>query len=321
LTDQASYRGTAEGLVEYLNTTLSEATQPCFFGCQDYVRPALSVVAGRTSGPPPLLSLIDEFVYCDANARAASAYLDAWWLLGREDCKQRALKILETLWDTLRAPDGGMYHYSDGAPCVPGLLMDSVMTGLALLDAYAVCGHDLYLERARQLAEDIVRQHRNAAGGFSDISITGPASLQYPVTVLTQNANVASFFVRLADLSGDIAYRKTAYWALRRFPNAHRKYEAFAAGFGHALGRLLALPLVISITGVPGDSGVRSLARAALTQLSHGDLVLRFQDGRQGQTASAEVHIGTRLVGPIADPASLRPQLLTTLDDSQKGVV
>jgi uncharacterized protein len=316
LTDEVSYRETAEGLVEYLDTTLSTATQPCFFGCQDYVRPDLSVAASRTPGPPPLLSVIDELVYCDANARAASAYLDAWWLLGQEDCKVRALKILETLWDTLRAPEGGMYHYSDGVSHVPGLLMDSVLTGLALLDAYAVCGNALYLERAKHLAGDIVRQHRNAGGGFCDISVAGPASLQYPVTVLTQSANVASFFVRLADLSGEIAYRKTAYWALKRFPNSHRTYEAFAAGFGHALGRLLALPLIITIKGVPGDSGVRALARAALTQLHHGDLVLRFREDRQRRTASAEVHIGARLVGPMTDAASLRPELLTTLDDT-----
>jgi uncharacterized protein YyaL (SSP411 family) len=299
--------------VEYLNTTLSEATQPCFFGCQDYVRPDLSVAVSRTSGPPPLLSIIDEFVYCDANARATSAYLDAWWLLGREDCKERALKILETLWDTLRAPDGDMYHYSDGEPRVPGLLMDSVMTGLALLDTYAVCGHAVYLERARQLAEDIVRRHRNAPGGFCDISIAGPASLQYPVTVLTQNANVASFFVRLADLSGDIAYRKTAHWALRRFPNSHRTYEAFAAGFGHALAQLLTLPLYIAITGSPGAPDVLALARSGLTHLRHGHVVLLFHARQDGQPASATVQMGEKQVGPIADPAALNPELLLTL--------
>jgi uncharacterized protein YyaL (SSP411 family) len=316
LTDETSYRETAEGLVDYLNTTLSAATHPCFLGCQDYVRPDLSASDRQTSGPPPLLSCIDELVYCDANARAASALLDAWWLLGREDCRERALQILAMLWDTLRAPDGGMYHYSDGAPHVPGLLMDSVMMGLALLDAYAVCGHPVYLERAKQLAEAIVHQHRNANGGFYDISVAGPASLQYPVTVLTQNAAVASCFVRLADLSGDIAYRKTAHWALRRFPNSHRIYEAFAAGFGHGLGRLLALPLIMTITGAPGDAGVRSLARAALTQLHHGDLVLRFQAEQQCQIACAEVHIGDRLFGPITDPPSLSPEVLTALHDT-----
>jgi uncharacterized protein YyaL (SSP411 family) len=187
--------------------------------------------------------------------------------------------------------------------------MDSVMAGLALLQAYAVCGDALYLERARQLASDIVRQHRNGAGGFFDVSVTGPASLRFPVTVLTQNANVALFFVRLADLSGDITYRKTAHWALKSFPNSHRQYEAFAASFGHALGRLLALPLVITITGLPGDAGVRSLARAALTQLRHGDLVLRFCADQQHPTARAEVHLGAQRVGPITEPALLRPEL------------
>jgi uncharacterized protein YyaL (SSP411 family) len=320
LTDQASHREMAEGLVDYLKTTLSTAAHPYFLGCQDYVRLELGASDRQTSAPPPLLSCIDELVYCDANARAASALLDAWWLLGREDCRERALGILDRLWDTLRAPNGGMYHYSDGAPHVPGLLLDSVMMGIALLDAYAFGGQAVSLERARQLAEAIVRQHRNAGGGFQDISVAGPASLHYPVTVLTQNATVASFFIRLADLSGDMAYRKTAHWALRRFPNSHRTYEAFAAGFGHALGRLLALPLIMTITGAPGDAGVRSLARAALTQLHHGDLVLRFQADRQRQTASAEVYLDDRLIGPMTNPASLRSEVLTALHDTRMGI-
>ncbi|HEY7493732.1 MAG TPA: hypothetical protein VIH59_21815, partial [Candidatus Tectomicrobia bacterium] len=309
LTEQLTYRDTAEGLVDYLNATLSHGTTPCFLGCQDYVRPAFDLSASRL-GPPPLLSCIDQLVYCDANARTASAYLDAWWLLGREDCQARARQVLEQLWTTLRAPGVGMYHYADGAPHVPGLLVDSVMTGLALLDAYAICGDALYLERAGELAKNIIRNHSHAAGGLCDISAVGPANLQVPVTVLTQNANAAAFFIRLADLSGDVAYRQTAHWALGRFPNSHRHYEAFAAGFGHALGRLLALPLLVTIHGVPGASEVRSLARAALTQLHHGDVVLQFEADWQGRTGSATVRIGERLIGPVTDPASLSPALL-----------
>ncbi|MDH3600277.1 MAG: hypothetical protein OEU26_11625, partial [Candidatus Tectomicrobia bacterium] len=313
LTEQVFYRDTAEGLIDYLNTTLSDDAMPCFFGCQDYVRPELDLSASR-EGPQKLISLIDEFVYCDANAQAASAYLEAWWILGRADCKDRAERMLSQLWDTLRAPRGGMYHYSDGEPRVPGLLMDSVKMGLALLDAYGVCGNTLYLERARRLAEDIVRQHRSSTGGFFDISETGPANLKIPVTVLTQNAHAAMFFVRLADLSGDIAYRKRAHWALKSFPNAHRQHEAFAAGFGHALSRLLALPLLVTIRGIPGDSEVRMLAHAALTQLRHGDLVLQFQEDLECKHASATVYMGDRQLGPITDPSHLSPALATAQD-------
>jgi hypothetical protein len=41
LTEQAVYRDTAEGLIDYLNTTLADDAMSCFFGCQDYVRPEL----------------------------------------------------------------------------------------------------------------------------------------------------------------------------------------------------------------------------------------------------------------------------------------
>jgi uncharacterized protein YyaL (SSP411 family) len=313
LTERAPYKDTARGLIDYLNATLADPTQPCFWGCQDYVRPEPPSAAGQPPGPPPLLSLLDRYVYCDANARAASSYLEAWWLLGRDDCRVRAERILHHLWDTLRAPTGEMYHYWDGEPHAPGLLMDTTMTGLAMLDAYALLRRPLYLERARQLGAAILQRHRSPAGGFFDISETGPASLQMPVTVLTQNARVASFFVRLADLSGHTDYRKLAFWALRSFPNAHRQYEAFAAGFGHALAQLLALPLYVAITGAPGAQDVLALARGALTHLRHGDVVLLFDAGQDGQPASATVQMGAKQLSPITDPAALTPELLLTL--------
>jgi uncharacterized protein YyaL (SSP411 family) len=314
LTGNAAYRGIAEELIDYLNTKLSTSTTPCFFGCQDYVRPALDLAAARR-GPQPLISLIDELVYCDANARAASAYLDAWWILGREECKTRALQILERVWKTMRAPDGGMYHFVGGEPLVSGLLMDSVMMGNALLDAYSICGGDEYLARAQHLGEDIARQHRSPDGGFFDISEPGPANLKVPITVFSQNANAALFFVRLADLSGHIAHRKLAHWALKPFPNTHRHHEAFAAGFGQALGRLLALPLRVTLHGTPGDLHLLQLARAALTQLRHGDIVLRFQEDWGCEIPNARLCLGNRQIGPITDPADLSPALATHIDE------
>ena len=154
---------------------------------------------------------------------------------------------------------------------------------------------------------------RSPTGGFFDISETGPASLQMPITVLTQNARVAAFFVRLADLSGHTDYRKLAYWALRSFPNAHRHYEAFAAGFGHALAQLLTLPLYIAITGAPGAPDVLALARSGLTRLRHGNVVLLFHARQDSRPASATVQMGEKQVGPLTDPAALTPELLMTL--------
>lgn len=311
LSEREEYKETAEGLLTYLNTTLTDAAQPCFFGCQDYVRPALA--PERSAGPPPLRSLLDQYIYCDANARAASAYLDAWWILGRDDCRVRAEQILSFLWEHMRAPTGVMYHYWDGAPHVPGLLMDTTMTGLALLDAYALLRQPLYLTRAVQLATALVERHRSPDGGFFDISAPGPASLQVPIAVLTQNARVAAFFVRLAALSGHTTYRQLASWALQSFPNAHRDYGAFAAGFGQALAQWLTPPLYVTMTGAPGTPDVLALARSSLMRLRHGHVVLLLHARANGQPASATVQMGEKQVGPLTDPAAFTPALLLAL--------
>ena len=309
LTGDAGHRESAVGLIEYMASTLWDGSKQAFHGCQDYLREIASPAeASRLS---PMVSVIDEYVYCDANARAASAYLDAWWVLGRDDCLERAQQILESLWRDLRAPAGGMFHYSAGEPRAPGMLTDAVAAGTAFLDAYAVTNQQDQLDRAKKLAAEIVDLHRGAQGGFLDISheisLTGPASLQIPIPVLTQNALAAAFFVRLADLTGDLSQRENAVWALESFPNSHRQFGAFAAGFGHALGRLLALPLVVTVAGEPGSQEVRALARAALTQLGHSDVVLRFRQEPGNGPARAEFHFEGRIAGSITRPEQITP--------------
>jgi uncharacterized protein YyaL (SSP411 family) len=307
LTQDQSYRETALGLIEYLDTVLSNGQGGLFQGCQDYVR------EDRDAPSSAMLSVIDEYLYCDANARAASAYLDAWWILGLEACRERAREVLELLWDTLRSPDGAMHHYWHEQPQVPGLLGDAAETGLALLHAYSTLHEDVYLRRAEILAESIGQRHRDHEGGFNDISVSGPASLSRPMKVLAQNARLAVFFVKLADVSGQEAYREQAVWALKSFPNTHRNYGAFAAGFGHALARLLSLPVIVTVVGAPGDPSVLEMARAALTQLGWGDLVLQFQENRDLALARAEIQAGAHPAHIVSKPSDLTHELILEL--------
>ena len=315
LTGDAVHENSAAGLITYMDSTLWNETKRAFHGCQDYVREIGS--PADASQANPLISVIDEYVYCDANARAASAYLDAWWVLGDNACLERAQQVLESLWRDFRTPGSGMFHYSDGEPHAPGMLTDAVAAGTAFLDAFAVLHEEIYLDRAKELSVEIVQIHRSAQGGFLDISQTGPASLQIPIPVLTQNALAAAFFVRLADLTGDLSQREHAVWALKSFPNSHRNFGAFAAGFGHALGRLLALPLVVTVAGEPGSPGVRSLAGAALTQLGHGDVVLRFRREHNNGPARADIQLEGRFIGSITGPEQLTPEMVKYLGQTQ----
>ena len=310
LTNDESYQETAVGLIEYMDTVLSQGQGRLFQGCQDYVR------EDRDTASSAMLSVIDEYLYCDANARAVSAYLDAWWILGLGECRDRAKDVLEALWDTLRSPDGGMYHYWHEQAQVPGLLGDAAETGLALLHAYSMLHEDIYLRRAETLAESISQRHRDLDGGFLDISVSGPASLNRPMKVLAQNTRLAAFFVKLADLSGDESHRQQAVWALKSFPNAHRNYGAFAAGFGHAVARLLSLPVIVTVVGKPGDPSVREMAHAALTQLGWGDLVLRFRENHDVPVTTAEIQAGAGPAHSVNQSSDLTHDLIMELSRS-----
>ena len=120
-------------------------------------------------------------------------------------------------------------------------------------------------------------------------------------------------FVRLADLTGDLSQREHAVWAMKSFPNSHRQFGAFAAGFGHALGRLLALPLAVTVAGEPGSAEVRALARAALTQLGHGDVILRFRREDRNVPAKADIQLEGRPVGSITRPEQITPEMVKYL--------
>ena len=307
LTGGEAYRKSAEELLEFLDSTLLDTDGGAFFGCQDYVRTEDRVESS------PMISVIDNYIYCDSNARTVVALLDAWWILGREGCRERARLVLEVLWNSLKASDGGMYHYSDGEPHAPGLLADTAAAGGAFLKAYSVLQDEEYLDRAKLLAADLVSMHRSADCGFFDISQKGPANLQVPIAELPQNAAVASFFVRLSDLTGELTYREEAVSALKRFPGAHRQFGAFAAGFGQALARLLTLPLIVTINGSPGSPDVRDLTLAATTQLGHGDVVINFQEASQGTDAWADIQMRGRLLGSISDPANFKPDRIREL--------
>lgn len=246
LTGRAGYRRMAEESIEFLNGTLSSPSGPAFCGCQDYLRrPAIEGGAAKPDSPE-LFSVIDDWIYTDANAQAVSAFLDASRILERPDCRERALAALEFLWENCRASDGGMCHYYDGEPHVPGLLVDQVYTAIALLDAYGISGESGYLERAVFLGNAVLGAQANPGGGFYDIRQKGVAHLRFPLTLLAENGIAARFFLRLADAAGERKYRQAALWALGAFTGDFTPYGVYASAYGCALGAYMSLPIQVA---------------------------------------------------------------------------
>jgi uncharacterized protein YyaL (SSP411 family) len=231
-TYDVTYQRIAERLIDYMEQTLRLPETPFLAGCQDFV----NVRTDRAWD-----SMLDRLVYCDANAHAASAYLQTWSVLDRHDCRERALQLLDAMWQTFKVETGGVQHCFDGECAhVPGLLNDSVALGRALLDAYECVGDERYLEQAALLGSEILEMQVNPRGGFFDISRPGPAALQRGVTELTQNASAARFFIRLAELRSEPRLRDAARWALLGYGGSAQVYGAYAASFAHALDLYLA---------------------------------------------------------------------------------
>jgi uncharacterized protein YyaL (SSP411 family) len=225
----------AEDIIDYIDRKLCHSTNEGFYGCEDFLRNETP----KHLSDGEYFTIIDNCVYTDANAQAIDAYLEATEILGKPSYRERALMALDFLWDHCRCPDGGMFHYFHGAAHVPGLLNDQARMGNALLQAHKATGETKYLERAKQLADFILARLKNPAGGYYDVAVPGPAYLSFRLTLIEQNGAAASFFLALADATGELRYRDAALWSLSAFPADFSSYGIHAAAFGQALNEFV----------------------------------------------------------------------------------
>jgi uncharacterized protein YyaL (SSP411 family) len=232
ITGRPEYARMAEEIIEYLDYKLSDPENGTFYGCEDFLR----MDSAEQSPKEEFFTIIDRCVYTDANAQAIVSYLVASEILGKAGCKERALKALEFLWNQCRKAEGGMFHYFNGAPHVPGLLTDQAQMGTALVKAYKATGERKYLDRAKELAEFVTAKLKNPNGGYYDLCDPGPAHLKFQLTLIEQNGAAASFFIELAESTTEVKYRETALWALDAFTSDFRSSGIHAALFGQALG-------------------------------------------------------------------------------------
>jgi uncharacterized protein YyaL (SSP411 family) len=236
LTQRADYRRMAEEIIEYLDAKLYDPAVGVFHGCEDWLRHEPPIPGGDE-----FFTIIDRCIYTDANAVASAAYLDAAVLLDKPQYGERALAMLEFLWQNCHSDSLGMFHYFDGAAHVAGLLQDQAQVGIALLRAYEVTGRAVCLDRARQLAEFILTELSSPAGGFHDIRAQDSAVLRLRLTLIEQNGAAASFFLALVQAANDAKYRAAARHAFSAVFGEFAQYGVHAAPFGRALAVYLKL--------------------------------------------------------------------------------
>jgi uncharacterized protein YyaL (SSP411 family) len=259
--------------VRYLDTVLRDPATGLYAGSQDadedyYARDA----EGRAQLEPPY---VDRRVYVAWNCALAVAFLEADLRLDRPQLRERALRLLESVFTRYAAPEGGLLH-TDG---VGGQLADQVWGLLAAVRAG-------WEERARTLLGHLEERYGDAElGGYFDHAGEDELGrLSDRLKPLAENSLAAVALHELGET-------ERAAGALQSIASLPRQYGLMAAVFARALDRVRRPPIKITTLN-------RELARAALAAQPYAALEL-------GGDERAVVCLGTVCLAPVATPEAV----------------
>jgi len=257
---------------------------------------------------------VDRAVYTSWNAMLAEALLEAAAILGRRDCSDAALRALDRLWSSAQDQDGHLLHRAGLQ--APPLLDDQVQAASAAIAAYEFTGQAVWLDRARGLADLVLRRFADPQGGFRDSAgDSGAGLLAQPATPIqdaptpASNAVAALVFLRLGAILENEAYRAAGERTLGAFAGA-AELGVFAATWLRGLDFLLnrECRIVVADTTTNG-----SLVTAALAAYRPRRVVVHSAmspvPGRAAPVAL--VCAGTVCAAPVSDGGSLRATLET----------
>jgi hypothetical protein len=322
-TGREEYRRTATGVVQYINTTLSDQEAGGFYGSQDADEKYYQLSGiERTNAETPR---VDRTIYTNWNGLMISAYLEAAPLLDEPRLMQFALKSTDRILHESYDDDVGVtYHYlSDGKPHLPGLLIDQIAFGLALVKAYETTGNKDYLGFAQGLIRYLdatLLDTRN--GGFYD-SIPTPDSSGYMNRLekpLDENSLASMLLTKLHHATGEDAYLEKAESTLKAAGGEYARYGYMASPYALAVDLFLNQPTRIVIVGSLKESGTNQLLKASLQAYDPRKLIIpldpetdRERLNKLGYTVEAEplayICVGKTCFPPISEPNEVHEKL------------
>ena len=293
-------------LVERLRDPATGAYYGGFFAPDAYYH--LPAAQRRAYGE----TCVDPIIHARENALAAQAFLDAFRTTEDETYCDHAIRLLAHMWQEMWDPQRGMARNWTGLASQTvasssnetlsargmaygwGWLPDQTAVARAFAHAYETTGARAYLDRARAIAEHILRVHYDpASGGFWDTAThnadsahsaggeagaetaAGAAAerggsqtplglLAHRQEVLADTAAAAELLIRLWRLTGNGRYRAVAETALANYAESFRYFGHFGALYGQAVDRLLRPPTRIVVVGARDDPPARALFQQAL---------------------------------------------------------
>ena len=252
-----------------------------------------------------------------ALADGARAFDDASW-------RAEAVRHGEFLFREMVRDGRVMRVHKDGVTKGTGYLEDYAAVALASLALYELTFEARWLERARTIADEMVRWFwDDTIGGFFDTAHDHEALIARP-RELTDNAVpagnslAAELLLRLGYVLADDELRRRGTWVVETLGEAMYRYPT---AFGHALGAAeLAVHGAAEVALVGGESTrelellVRETAAHYLPSLvlaagASGNVPLLRERTTRAERATAYVCRNTVCDAPVTDAAALAAEL------------
>ncbi|PVX24638.1 MAG: hypothetical protein CW716_09640 [Candidatus Bathyarchaeum sp.] len=267
LTEEAEFRKTAKGILDYISNNLSDQQKGGFFGSQDAdeVYYKLSLAERKSKLAPR----IDRTLFVNWNAMMASSYLLAGVVLDEQKYQKFALKTVDLLLGSAFSSETGIKHYiADGESHVSGLLTDQVYMINCLIDCYQVGSDRKYLEAAEALARFLLEKMWDSTGFVDRLEDENDfGALQLADKPLEENSVAAYSFLRLYHLTGNKKYLDTSKKTLEAFAKKYHKYGIMASSYGLAVEFYLN-PVQVHVVGSKKLETTKQLLKETLKTYS-----------------------------------------------------
>jgi uncharacterized protein YyaL (SSP411 family) len=264
VTGEQVFRDTAEGIVSYVDATLSDHESGGFYGSQDadeaYYKLSLPERVKRT---PPR---VDETLFVNWNCMMSSAYLLASVVFDDWALQDFGLQTVNMLLDTGFSPQNGAAHYIiEGESCLSGFLTDQVHLLRCLIDCYQLTLERKFLDRAEGVADFMLNKLWSETGGFYDkpkeADVFG--ALKLLDKPLEENSVAADGLLRLYYLTGKDGYLEASRKTLEFFVSSIEGYGIMGCVYGLA-AELYLHPMQVHIVGSRKDYVTRRFLTESL---------------------------------------------------------
>ncbi|HSB73679.1 MAG TPA: aldo/keto reductase [Candidatus Methylomirabilis sp.] len=255
--------------------------------------------ARRRRVPPGL----DDKVLTAWNGMMLGAMAEGYRVLGEPRYLAGACRAADFVLTALSRPDGGLYRtYRQGRAHLPAYLEDYAFLAEGLLDLYEAGGGLRFLREAARLAERILADFGDpAGGGFYDTARGHEALIMrhrdgIDGATSSANATAASTLARLSHHLDRPALREAASAAVSAYGQPIRQIgRAFCKSLA-VVDFLLEGPVELALVGAPGEAGYEALARE-IGRRYLPNRILAHHDPTSGTEADLPLLAGKGLVG------------------------